>query len=80
MRHVPSPVARGITQSPCFTDLTAEPVARTSKHASFPGTALGDEVDREFVNGGRLGYVPWIWLMSAGFSGELRVRRVRSEE
>lgn len=45
-----------------------------SKQASFPPTAEGDGVPRREVNGGREGYTPWIWLMSAGFMGAARVR------
>ena len=57
-----------------------EPVASTSKQASLPGTAVGTGVPRVVVSGGREGYVPWIWLMSAGLRGAARVRRVRRLE
>lgn len=69
-----------MTQSPLLMFLQAEPAARTSKHASFPGTAAGWAVPRVWVKGGAVGYVPWIWLMSAGFKGAAKVRRVRRLE
>ena len=69
-----------MTQSPGLTDLTEEPVATTSKHASLPGTATGTEVERDVSKGRFMGYVPWIKLISAGLIGVARVRRVMREE
>lgn len=57
--------------------MTAEPVERTSKQPSLPGTALGEDVPSVVVKGGVEGYRPWIWLISAGLRGAARVRRVR---
>ena len=51
--HVPSPVYFAITQSPfLMSDLMPEPVLRTSKHPSLPGTAEGWGVPRVLVKGG----------------------------
>lgn len=52
----------------------------TSKHPSLPGTALGVGVEIAFVKGGRIAYVPWIWLTSDGLTGAERVRRVTRVE
>ncbi|KAI4136853.1 MAG: hypothetical protein LQ340_008114 [Diploschistes diacapsis] len=52
VRHVPSPVRRGITQSPLRTELAPEPAATTSKTPSLPGTAEGEGVPRADVKAG----------------------------
>jgi len=62
------------------TVLQEEPALRTSKQASFPGTADGWGVPRALVKGGFVGYVPWIWFISAGLRGAERLRRVRRVE
>lgn len=56
------------------------PAARTSATPSLPGTADGAAVERVVVKGGLEGYVPWSWLISAGFKGLARKRRVRRLE
>ena len=52
---MPSPVARGMTQSPFVSDCTLLPTEVTSKHASFPGVAEGWVVPSDVVNGGAVG-------------------------
>ena len=54
-----------------------DPAERTSKDPSFPATAEGSGVPRREVKGGREGYTPWIWFISAGLMGDARVRRRR---
>lgn len=76
MRHVPKQVFFIITQSPLESDEETDgPTDCTSKQPSLPPTALGCGVPRREVNGGREGYTPWIWFMSAGFMGVARARR-----
>lgn len=60
VRHVPSPVRLGITQSPFVNPFALDPAETTSKTPSLPGTAEGWEVPRSVFKDGKEAYVPWI--------------------
>ena len=52
VRQVPKPDWAGMTQSPFWKPVEGEPVERTSKTPSFPGTAAAGWVPRSVVKGG----------------------------